>query len=457
MGIEATVGQQRDEGGSQFMEMNAGYIDVIVGLQRGDEGKGRFVDMWMGDYDIGARYGGGPNAGHTVVAPTGQVYKLHTIPSGITYPNKKCVIGDGVFVDAVKLDTEMDTLRAGGVDISPENLLISSSAHLILPHHIALDIKRESGKDKHGSTKSGIAQVDGDFGLRTGVRVEMINNKPDDLADIIYEGLIKSGAVWKQVMSRLGIDLRKEKDAAKQYVERAVKLGEYVTDTMLFLNNSLDESKHILAEGAQAFLLDKYQGMWPYVTSSITTSGGVSPGLGVPPQSINKVLGVTKAVQSHVGGGHFVTEIDMLIILKRLHGDMTAQDAERGTVTNRTRRLGWLDIPQIRRANKANGTTEMAITKLDWLSRLWGSIPICVEYRRKGKSLPIAPNAEYKLKESTPRYEYLAGWEDNISDVTRFEDLPDNAQKYIEFVEAQTKVPITHIGVGPRRGQVIVR
>lgn len=439
-----------------LMPEMTGYVDTIVGLQRGDEGKGRFVDMWMADYDIGARYGGGANAGHTVVSPEGKMLKLHTVPSGITY-GKKCVIGDGVFTDAIKVDDEINYLRDEGVDVSPDNLLISSSSHLVLPHHILLDAKRETGKGQQGSTKSGIAQVDADFGLRVGVRAEIINNDPDKLCELIYEGLVRSGLLWRRLTDRLGIKGRKEKDVALKYTERAVKLGAYITDTMLFLNDALDNSQNILAEGAQAFLLDKYQGMWPYVTSSITTSGGASPGLGVPPQSIRKVLGVAKATQSHVGGGHFVTEITDIELLAALHGDLQAGDAERGTTTNRTRRLGHLDLPQIRRANMANGTTEIAITKLDWLSRYVDVIPVCVEYVRKGNTLSVAPNAEYKLRQSRPVYRNLPGWDEDISEVRRFEGLPRNAQAYVEIIEEQINVPITMIGVGPRRDQVILR
>ena len=314
-------------------------VDVIVGLQRGDEGKGGLVDMLAVDYDAGARYGGGPNAGHTTVSPGGKVLKLHTIPSCVTYPEKKCVIGDGVFVDAVKLWAEIEYLHGEGVEVSPNNLMISSSAHLILPHHILGDIQRESGTNRQGSTKSGIAQVDSDFGLRKGPRAEIINNNPDQLYKQVYEGLVEHSSLWTKVKDRLCLGNSNEKNVAKQYVEKALLLGAFVTDTMLFLNNALNRGQNILAEGAQAFLLDKYQGMWPYTTSSITTSGGVSPGLGVPPQSIRRVIGVAKAIHSHVGDGHFVTEIHEPELLSRLHGNMDALDAERGTTTNRVRRL----------------------------------------------------------------------------------------------------------------------
>lgn len=431
------------------VEELTGSVDAIVGLQRGDEAKGRFVDMWMEEgYDNVARYGGGPNAGHTVVTPDGRTLKMHTIPSGIAHSGKKSVIGDGVFVDAGKLVAEIDYLHGQDIEVSPRNLLISSSAPLILPHHVLRDEIREAGSGGQGSTKSGISGVAADLALREGVRAEAINNDQDDLFKRIIEGLLNTDSDFATSEAY---------DIAERYVEQAQKLGAYITDTMLFLNDELDAGRDILAEGAQGFLLDMYQGMSPYTTSSITTSGGIAPGLGVPPQSIRKVLGVAKAVQSHVGGGHFVTEFKDPGLIDRMHGDLTAPDAERGTTTDRKRDLGYLDIPQIRRANMANGTTEMAVAKIDWLSRYVDVIPVCTAYARKGKTLKVAPNAEYKLRQSEPIYEELPGWTEDVSDVREFSDLPPNAQRYIEFVESKTGVPITLIGVGQRRDQVIVR
>ncbi len=437
--------------------MESGRIDVVVGLQRGDEGKGRFVDMMMSDYSHVARFNGGPNAGHTVVTPEGREFKLHTVPSGIAHPDKVSVVGDGVIIDAIKFNDEIDYLNGEGLEVTPESLMISSSAHLILPHHVLGDEKRESGSKGQGSTKSGIAQVDSDFGLREGVRAEMINNEPLELLEIIREGLMRAGPRRRKIAERIGMPLQKEMDVALEYVLRASRLGKFITDTSIYLNEEMKKGNMILAEGAQAFLLDKYQGMWPNVTSSITTSGGVSPGLGVPPQRIKNVLGVSKAIPSHVGGGHFVTEIRDVGEQQRLHGDLKAGDAETGTTTGRLRRLGHYDIPVIRRANMVNGTTEMAITKLDWLSRYGSYIPVCVNYERKGNIIPIAPNAEYKLQQSTPQFRCLPGWDNDISEVRNFRDLPANAQRYVEFIEEQTGVPVTYIGVGQRRDQVIVR
>jgi adenylosuccinate synthase len=214
-----------------------------------------------------------------------------------------------------------------------------------------------------------------------------------------------------------------------------------------------------LAEGAQAFLLDIDHGMYPFTSSSSTTAGGVSSGLGVPPSFIDKITGVAKAVQSHVGGGPFVTEIQDEKLLKCLHGNMAMIDAEKGTTTGRIRRLGYFDLPQIRRALMVNGEANklaMALSKLDWVQRFGDKIPICVAYERKGKTLEIAPDAAYKLEQSTPVYEYLPNWTDDIRDIRQFEKLPIEAQDYVKFIETKTGVPIKMVGVGPQRDQVII-
>lgn len=432
-----------------------GSVDAIVGLYRGDEGKGRFSDMWASQYDDVGRYNGGPNAGHTVMSPDGRVLKLHGIPSGIGNPDSKNVIGDGVFVDANKLTTEIDDLRDKDVIVDTRNLLVSSSAHMILPHHIVRDMRYESGSKAQGSTKSGIRFVAADLASREGVRAEVINNDLDELHRSIRRGLRPLGRLSAAEYRVLGVGTKHE--IADKYVAAAEKLGPYVTDTALFLNDELKAGKRVLAEAAQAFLLDNYQGMYPNVTSSITTSGGISPGLGIAPQRIDRVLGVFKAIPSHVGGGHFVTEIKRKADLDKLHGDPNSIDAEVGTTTGRWRRLGYLDLPILRRANMVNGTTEMAITKFDWLPRYGETILVCTGYERKGKTLRVSPNAEYKLKQSTPVYTELPGWEEDVSEVRDFDDLPANAKAFIGFLEDETEVKISMIGVGPRRDQVIVR
>ena len=433
-------------------------IDVIIGLQRGDEGKGRFVDMLAEDHDIVARFNGGNNAGHTVVLPDGRDLALHLIPSGIAHPHAMNVIGNGTLINPSKLIEEIADIRSKGIEISRNNLKISSASHLILPHHIYDDEIREAGIGSQGSTKSGIAQVSSFKAMRIGVRTEIIKNDINKLQEIVFDGLVAQSP-FREAAGLKAID---EKAISKQYVEDAKQMWEFITDTVYYLNQELRKAKpaRVLAEGAQAFLLDIDHGMYPFTSSSSTTTGGVSTGLGVPPSFIDKVYGVAKAVQSHVGGGPFVTEIKDEVLLKRLHGDMATIDAEKGTTTGRVRRLGYFDLPQIRRAQMVNGEEDkqtMALSKLDWVQRFGEKIPICIAYERKGKTLKIAPDAAYKLEQSTPQYEYLPNWTEDIREVREFNKLPINAQNYIKFIEEQTGVPISMIGVGPQRDQVIIR
>jgi adenylosuccinate synthase len=433
-------------------------VDVVIGLQRGDEGKGRFVDMLAEDHDIVARFNGGNNAGHTVVLPDGRELALHLIPSGIAHLHTMNVIGNGTLVNPTGLVEEIANIRSKDIEVSRRNLKLSSASHLILPHHISADEIREAGTSRQGSTKSGIAQVASFKAMRTGARTEIIKQNPGELLELVYEGLIAQRLLREEA----GLDPIDEKSIANEYVENAKSLGKYVTDTVFYLNQELrkDKPARVLAEGAQAFLLDIDHGMYPFTTSTSTTTGGVSTGLGIPPSFIDKVVGIAKAVQSHVGGGPFVTEISDKTLLERLHGDMSTIDAEKGTTTGRVRRLGHLDLPQIRRAQMVNGEGEkqtMALSKLDWVQRFGAEVLICVAYERRGKRLEIAPDAAYKLEQCTPVYKSLPTWEDDIRDVRKFTDLPKNAQHYVEFIEGQTKVPIAMIGVGPKRDQVIVR
>jgi adenylosuccinate synthase len=432
-------------------------VNVIVGLQRGDEGKGRFVDMLAEEHDIVARFNGGNNAGHTVVLPDGRELALHLVPSGIAHSHTMNVIGNGTLVNPVKLDEEIADIESKDIEVSSDNLKISSGAHLILPHHIYDDEIRECGLGGQGSTKSGIAQVASFKSLRKGARAEIIKNNPDELLSLVFDAL----SLQRPLREAAELSPIDERAIANEYVARAKKLGSFITDTVFYLNQELRKNKpaRVLAEGAQAFLLDIDHGMYPYTTSSSTTTGGVCTGLGIPPHFINKVTGIAKAVQSHVGGGPFVTEITDPELLVLLHGDVTTVDAERGTTTGRVRRLGHLDIPQIRRAQMVDGddSQEMALSKLDWVPRHGEEVKVCVAYERKGRRLEIAPDAGYKLEQSIPLYETLPTWNENIQSVRQFEDLPENAQNYVRFIEKRTNVPITMIGVGPVRDQVIIR
>jgi len=428
-------------------------ITAILGEQRGDEGKGRFTDMLTPEHDIVARFGGGPNAGHTVLFGDTEL-ALHQVPSGISHEDVKNVIGNGALLDVVKLVTEIEDIESKDIEVTPNNLLISSAAHLILPSHISADEVREASKGKQGSTKSGIAQVAADKYSRLGLRAEALNNHFENLEDQVYDGLIREEDSRRNKPGLKHIDVIEE---AEKFIASAKKIRPFVTDTSLFLNRELNNNANVLAEGAQAFLLDPDQGMYPYVTSSSTTVGGIMTGLGVPPNHIDRVIGVSKAVQSHVGGGPFITEVKNEELLERLHGDLDKVDAEKGTTTGRKRKLGYLDLPGIRRAQMINGTTEMALTKLDWFSRFGDDAQVCVAYERKGKILDVAPDAAYKLEQSTPQYEPVEVWDGDISHVRQFDDLPDEARSLIKFIESQLRTHISLLGVGPDREQVIVR
>ncbi len=430
-------------------------VDVIVGLQRGDEGKGRFVDIAAKDYDIVARFNGGNNAGHTVVLANGDVLKLHLIPSGIAHTGVVNVIGNGTLINLVKLVEEIASVEAKGITVSADNLKISSGAHLIIPSHIYDDEIREAGDDRQGSTKSGIAQVSAAKALRVGVRAEMLKNDPEGLKTAIYDALMAQ----KPLRAAAGLPEIDERAVADDYVNSTKHLADFITDTVVYVNDALrrDTPARILAEGAQAFLLDIDHGMYPYTTSTTTTSGGVASGLGIAPSYIAKVTGVAKAVQSHVGGGPYITEVTDADELARLHGDMTTVDAEYGTTTGRKRRLGYLDLPQIRRANMVNGTNELILSKVDWVPRYGDDIKICVAYEKDGQRIEIAPDSAIAIEQSTPIYESLPSWTEDIQGVRAFADLPVNAQKYVEFIESKLGVKLAILGVGPDPDQIIVR
>ncbi len=430
-------------------------VNVLIGQQRGDEGKGRFVDMMAAEHDIVARFNGGNNAGHTVVLPDGRDLALHLVPSGVAYPHAINIIGNGTLVNPVKLVEEIADIESKGLKVSPKNLMISSAAHLILPHHICEDEIQETGASKQGSTKRGIAQASSSKALRNGVRVEMITHQLDELVEIVRESL----RVQRVLRADLGWETIDEEEAQQQYMTSVRKISPYITDTVVYLNEQLRKDKpvRVLAEGAQAFLLDIDHGMYPFTTSSSTTSAGAATGLGIPPYFIERVTGVAKAVPSHVGGGPFVTEVKDTELLAKLHGNMKTIDAEVGTTTGRVRRLGYLDLPQLRRAQMVNGAHDMALSKLDWVPRNGNKVQICVAYKLDGKTLDIAPASAYELARCEPVYETLATWSEDIQGVREFKDLPPNAQQYVEFIEGQTKVPITMIGVGPQRDQVILR
>lgn len=431
-------------------------VTAILGEQRGDEGKGRIVDMLMAEHEIGVRFNGGPNAGHTIVTPDGIEYDVHGLPSSIFHEHATSVIANGTVINAPSLSQEIEGFREQGIVIDEGNLLISGIAHLILPHHEVIDATYERGAGAQGSTLKGIAPSYGDKYLRIGLQAGMLKHDRSLVEEVAYERLRKARG---PITRTLRLHAEKDQRTAKDYVQLGRRLIPFITDTQHYLDEALAGDKQILAEGAQGFLLDIDHGMYQYVTSSNTTIGGVLNGMGINHNDIGRVVGVVKAIQSHVGKGPFVTEEKDPGVLANLHGDRTAIDAEVGTTTKRTRRLGYLDLPQIRKAQRHNGTREIALTKFDWLSteRFGATVPICVSYERKGKNLKKAPDTGYKYEESIPLYEYFPALKEDIQHIRRFEDLPQEGQDMINFIELETGLPITMIGVGPGRDQVIVR
>jgi len=429
-------------------------LDVIVGLQRGDEGKGRFVDSVAVNYDIVARANGGANAGHTVLPKVGQEpLALHQIPSGVAYPDKLNVIGNGVYLDPPRLIHEMETIRSGGLKISPDNLIISNGAHLVLPHHIIMDELRESGKDAQGSTKVGIAYVAADKYLREGIRLESIA-EPEVLLERVRDGLMR-------VNESLPAEKRRSKDeieaAAGEWVKAATSLEPYVADTTEIVNDRLKDGQRVLAEGAQAFWLDVNHGMYPAVTSSTTTVSGLLDGLGVSAKHLGKVIGVTKAVKSHVGGGPLVTEVTDEKLADTVRGPLGKTDSEYGVTTKRPRRIGYPDLVELRNAIQVNGVDELAISKLDHVPRFGPTVPVAISYTYDGKERRTAPSSALALSECKPNYRELDTWQGDISGLRNYDELPDEAKAFVELFETELGVPVTKIGVGPQRPQVILK
>lgn len=428
-------------------------LDIVLGLQRGDEGKGRFVDLMAADYSIVARFNGGPNAGHTIARDGAETLKLHQVPSGIAYPRLVNVIGNGAYVDPVKLLAEMADIKAAGIDVTSNVLKVSGDAHMILPHHISLDEVREAGSGGQGTTKCGIAYVARDKYERTGLKVEELLGDPDELAKSVADRLAAT-AEARQEASLPVLDSEKE---AKAWVKTALGLKPFITDTFVFLHEALQQKSAVLAEGAQATQLDIEHGMYPYVTSSHTTTGGALNGLGLGPAHVGRIVGVAKALKSHVGGGPFVTKETDSDRAAKIRGQKGQIDSEYGATTGRERQVGYLDLPELRRSILANGVTELALTKTDLLTRAGKQIPVAVAYEYQGKKLTIAPSSAAILDNCKPVYKNLPAWQGSISGIRKFEELPEEARSFIAFLEKELEIPVTMIGVGPYRDQVIFK
>jgi adenylosuccinate synthase len=428
-------------------------ITVILGAQWGDEGKGKITDLLAAEADVVARCAGGDNAGHTVTVGT-ERFALHLIPSGILYPNVTCLLGGAMVVNPKKLLAEMDGLAARGVDVSPKRLKLSGRAHLIMPYHIALDGAAEAarGGGAIGTTKRGIGPAYTDKAARSGIRVEEMLHLPERFAQRIREQAESKNVILEKVYGQPPLDVE---DVVEGYLAYASQLAPYIADVSEFMAGALRSRKRILAEGAQGTLLDLDYGSYPYVTSSSPTIGGVMIGLGVGPQYIQRVVGVVKAYQTRVGAGPMPTELTGELG-EKLRGTGAQPWDEFGTTTGRPRRCGWLDTVSLRYAVRINGLNEMAITKLDVLSR-FEALKICVAYELDGQRTETFPSDLRVLARCRPIYEDLSGWGTDITGARTFADLPAQARAYVSRVEELLGVPASCISVGPGRDQTILR
>lgn len=425
---------------------------MVLGLQRGDEGKGRIVDLLAAEYDIVARFNGGPNAGHTVANGDAEPLRLHQLPSGIARPGVLNVIGNGMLLDPIRLLDEIREVEAAGIKVTPDNLAISDLAHLILPHHICLDEIREAGRGSQDTTKRGIAFVARDKYERVGVRAEILLGSANGLEKVAREGLENVA----EGLESAGLPACNPVKEAKKWAQAARQLAPFVTDTVNLMHRLAKEGKTTLAEGAQAFGLDIEFGMYPFVTSSHTTVGGAVNGLGVDPHRIRRVVGVAKVLKSHVGGGPFVTQITDEALAEKMRGEKGKIDSEYGASTGRTRKVGYFDLPELRRAIAVNGVTELALTKFDVLPRFGSKMKIAVAYELDGQRLDYAPSSAALLEKSKPVYQEVELWSEDISGVRRFDDLPPKARDLLKFLSDELNVPITMVGVGPAREQIIL-
>jgi adenylosuccinate synthase len=417
---------------------------VLVGAQWGDEGKGKATDLLGDRVDYAVRYQGGNNAGHTVVIGD-ESYALHLLPSGVLSPGVTPVIGNGVVIDPEVLLGEIDGLAERGV--SCDRLLISANAHLIMPHHRALDkvTERYLGSARIGTTGRGIGPAYGDKVARTGIRVQDLFD-PGILEQKLILVLREKNQVLTKVYNRRGIDAAA---VAAEYLGYAERMRPYLADTALVLNRALDDGRTVLLEGAQATQLDVDHGTYPFVTSSSPTAGGASAGSGIGPTRITKVIGIIKAYTTRVGAGPFPTEL-----LDEQGEWLRKTGGEYGVTTGRPRRTGWFDAVIARYATRVNGITDYFLTKLDVLSGL-AKVPVCVAYDVDGARHDEIPMTQTEFHHAIPIYEYLDGWWEDLSEVTEFAGLPRNAQAYVRAVEEIIGAPVAAVGTGPRRDQTL--
>lgn len=419
---------------------------VVLGAQWGDEGKGKMTDYLAEEAQVIVRFQGGNNAGHTVEVGDKQ-YKLHLIPSGILYDNKLNIIGNGVVVDPKALFTEIDYLEGEGVKVTPEKLIVSDRAHVIMPYHKVLDKLKEQarGKNDIGTTGKGIGPCYTDKFERSGIRI----------CDLIDEETFKEKlkenieAKNKYIVNVLNGEALNYDDILTEYLELANRLRPYVQDTSVKLYDEIKSDKTVLFEGAQGMLLDIDYGTYPYVTSSNTTACGVASGSGIGPTMVTNAVGIAKAYTTRVGKGPFPTELDNEI------GEWIREKGhEYGVTTGRSRRCGWLDAVILKTTVRVSGLTSLCVTKIDTLAGL-DKLKICVGYKYDDKVIDYFPASLKDLAKCEPIYEEFEGWGEEVAEARSYDELPLNAKKYLERIEELTGTKISIVGVGPRRDQTI--
>lgn len=419
---------------------------IVLGAQWGDEGKGKMTDYLAEEANVVVRYQGGNNAGHTVEVGEKQ-YKLHLIPSGILHDEKLNVIGNGVVVDPKAFFTEIDYLKEEGVKVTPEKLIVSDRAHVIMPYHKVLDKLKEKarGKNDIGTTGKGIGPCYTDKFERCGIRVCDLIDKE------VFKEKLKDNIEMKNkyIVNVLGGEPLSFEEIYEEYSNYGEELKPFVKDTSVRVYNEIKEDKTVLFEGAQGMLLDIDYGTYPYVTSSNTTAGGIANGVGIGPNMITNAVGIAKAYTTRVGKGPFPTE------LEDETGEWIREKGhEYGVTTGRSRRCGWLDIVILKTSVRVSGLTSLAVTKIDTLAGL-EKVKMCVGYKFNDEIIDYFPASLEDLAKCEPIYEEFDGWDESVANARSYEELHPNARKYLERIEELTDTRISIVSVGPRRDQTM--
>lgn len=421
-------------------------VRIVIGAQWGDEGKGKIVDLLSKDADYVIRYQGGANAGHTLKFDETSVV-LHLVPSGIFHNNSKCVIGNGVVIDPSALVDEIESIEAMGINLE-ERLFISETAHVILPYHKVLDQVKEKrrGKDAIGTTGRGIGPAYVSKVSRTGIRmIDLLDE--ETLRYKVESNLEDINASMERIYEEDPLDADQ---IINEILEAAQTITPYITNTSALLHEAIDSNKTLLLEGAQGSMLDIDHGTYPYVTSSSPTAGGACSGSGIPPTSVDHVMGITKAYCTRVGNGPFPTE------LENIEGNkLRKKGSEFGATTGRPRRCGWIDLVALKYAIRINGINELTVTKMDVLDE-FDEVKVCTDYQIGNETTRIYPLDLTKVEKAQPVYKSMKGWATSTRDCSNFNELPENAKEYLNFLEDYLGVKVKILSTGPKRSETIM-